>query len=387
MENTKLKSKRIPELDGLRGIAILLVLIWHYVIDIKHPYFSDMHQNFQIFWSFSWTGVDLFFVLSGFLIGGILIDHKGSLNYFQTFYIRRICRIFPLYFFWLFLFVVIVFSFPNWVKNFPNHKLFNDYVPLWSYFIYIQNFFYGLSTQEGPYWLGITWSLAVEEHFYLILPTMIYFLPRKRLPHVLWALVILSPLVRALLFQHPPKGMMTFFLMPGRMDCFFLGVIGAILYRNHNYMTIISKNLHWIYVGTTIILIQLISMCYRNVSMVSWDMASYGFTLVSFFYWGLLMIALTEKKGLISTILRLSILRNLGIIAYGVYIFHQGINGLLHGLIRKDIPFHGNIWDMQITLCAFILTIFIAKISWTYFEKPIVEFGHKFHYKDKQTGT
>jgi peptidoglycan/LPS O-acetylase OafA/YrhL len=98
---------RLPELDGLRGCAILLVVIWHYVSQPANPapgtVLALLVQPFKI----AWSGVDLFFVLSGFLIGGILLDHRSSPRYFKTFYIRRICRIFPLYYFWIALYLLI----------------------------------------------------------------------------------------------------------------------------------------------------------------------------------------------------------------------------------------------------------------------------------------
>jgi hypothetical protein len=87
--------RRIPELDGLRGIAILLVLLWHAVFQIQ-PH-STLLTRILSLGSLSWSGVDLFFVLSGFLIGGILLDEKHSPRYFETFYARRAYRILPLY--------------------------------------------------------------------------------------------------------------------------------------------------------------------------------------------------------------------------------------------------------------------------------------------------
>ena len=99
-------SSRTPELDGIRGIAILLVLIWHYPINqIRGEHGSVFHLVQQSL-GWTWSGVDLFFVLSGFLIGGTLLDNRRASNYFQVFYIRRACRIVPLYFLLLLAFAV-----------------------------------------------------------------------------------------------------------------------------------------------------------------------------------------------------------------------------------------------------------------------------------------
>jgi peptidoglycan/LPS O-acetylase OafA/YrhL len=90
--------RRVPELDGLRGVAILIVIVYHYVgTGPKSPPGSVLgivRDSFRI----GWSGVDLFFILSGFLIGGILLDARSSPKYFQTFYLRRVHRILPIYY-------------------------------------------------------------------------------------------------------------------------------------------------------------------------------------------------------------------------------------------------------------------------------------------------
>ena len=104
-------SQRIIELDGLRGIGILMVVIYHYFVVHLAGRTSIIEYIASAFF-LTWTGVDLFFVLSGFLIGSILMDHKESPNYFRTFYIRRICRIFPLYYTWILILGGLTLFFP-----------------------------------------------------------------------------------------------------------------------------------------------------------------------------------------------------------------------------------------------------------------------------------
>jgi peptidoglycan/LPS O-acetylase OafA/YrhL len=99
-------TERMPELDGIRGLAIVLVLVWHYFVSALRVASATPLAYIQKAMWLSWSGVDLFFVLSGFLIGGILMDNRNAQNYFSVFYVRRTCRIFPLYFaalalFWL----------------------------------------------------------------------------------------------------------------------------------------------------------------------------------------------------------------------------------------------------------------------------------------------
>src|ERR1041384_1527319 len=99
---------RVPALDGIRGFAILLVLVMHFVVAGDEHHFEWIKPAF----GWTWVGVDLFFVLSGYLLGGILIDSRHSDNYFKTFYVRRICRVFPLYFGFVVLLLSVRLFFP-----------------------------------------------------------------------------------------------------------------------------------------------------------------------------------------------------------------------------------------------------------------------------------
>src|SRR4051812_24937304 len=100
------RTAHYPALDGLRGVAVLMVLMHHFIRGYWTP--GPIHAFLDTFTIFMWSGVDLFFVLSGFLITGILVDAKGKPRYFRTFYARRVLRIFPLYYAALFLLLVVL---------------------------------------------------------------------------------------------------------------------------------------------------------------------------------------------------------------------------------------------------------------------------------------
>ena len=149
----KRMRKRIPQLDAVRGLAILLVMVHN--ISLKYPAFHS-----QQWFSNGWMGVDLFFVLSGFLITGILLDTKRSDGYFKNFYVRRCLRIWPLYYSLIFfMFVVVRFVNPS-----EYHSVVQTASPWWAYPLLLQNFLIPISTNAaGP--LGVTWSLAVRNSF------------------------------------------------------------------------------------------------------------------------------------------------------------------------------------------------------------------------------
>jgi peptidoglycan/LPS O-acetylase OafA/YrhL len=181
---------RIPELDGIRAIAIWMVLLMHVFNGFPAPKgsLSFLPHPVRLIIDHGWFGVDLFFLLSGFLITGILLDSKERPHYFKNFYVRRFLRIMPLYFA-----VVLVWSF-----CYRGHGL---------YFI-LSSFFganlYTLFHTQAPRGPGVLWSLAVEEHFYLCWPAIVYLLNRRKLLILCVALFVGCPILRAI---YAAKGM------------------------------------------------------------------------------------------------------------------------------------------------------------------------------------
>jgi peptidoglycan/LPS O-acetylase OafA/YrhL len=171
---------RIPELDGLRGIAIALVLCFH----CFHPIFKGPLRAVLFPLTFGgqggWTGVDLFFTLSGFLIGGILLDAKSSTNYFQGFYRRRFFRIFPA---WMaFLIVYNVITTIGTTANIQSLQWDGAWaVPWYVPVLFLYNFWIVISHDWNPLVLSILWTLSVEEQFYVTMPWLVRFVEPKRM--------------------------------------------------------------------------------------------------------------------------------------------------------------------------------------------------------------
>src|SRR5574341_200494 len=219
--SSDLSGSRIPELDGIRGIAILLVVVWHYVVVVSIPLQSPILRLLGT----TWSGVDLFFVLSGLLIGGILLDHRNATNYYQVFYIRRIHRIVPIYYVWLTLFMIFE---PILIRDPILQPLVTPSQPVWSYFTFTQNFIMAF-LGWGPQWLAVTWSLAVEEQFYLTLPLLIRVIPQKRLPLALCLLISLAFTIRWISAATFGESLGIYVMMPARVDALLWGVLGAYL--------------------------------------------------------------------------------------------------------------------------------------------------------------
>jgi peptidoglycan/LPS O-acetylase OafA/YrhL len=224
-------SGRIPMLDGLRGLAILLVVLCHYVGNPDHAPLGFWPHRALLAFTVGWSGVDLFFVLSGFLIGGILLDARNSPNYFRAFYLRRVFRILPIYYLWTLLFAATVIVTLYFL---PGHLgvSFGDLLRVPVQLLFLQNIYVGMPHFAWT-WFVVTWSLAIEEQFYLLAPPLIRFLSLRRLVEVLAATVILAPFLRFLLFRYwAPGTYLCAYLMPCRADALSCGILLAVACRD-----------------------------------------------------------------------------------------------------------------------------------------------------------
>jgi peptidoglycan/LPS O-acetylase OafA/YrhL len=368
-------SARIPVLDGLRGIAILLVLLYHGLFSIHFASLPLVRLSPVA--KLSGSGVDLFFVLSGFLIGGILLDVKDSPHYFKTFYVRRAYRILPLYLAVLGICLLRLISFhlfPAWFGNSqPKH------IPFLSYVFFFQNIWMAVVGSFGLAFLSPTWSLAVEEQFYLTAPFLVRRLNRCTLTKVLLAVILASPLLRIgahLAFRDGSLAALV--LMPCRADAFCLGVLCALAFRTPAWWQRVNAKRAVILWATGGMATLLIWLAY-NPRPFPGAMLTGGYTLVACFYSCCLVIALTSK-GIARRFLSLEPLMSLGTIAYCSYLLHL----LLIDACRSFFTtwFHSDSSRMQLSggLVGIALTILIAIASWQFFESPLLRRGHSYHY-------
>jgi peptidoglycan/LPS O-acetylase OafA/YrhL len=374
--------QRLPELDGIRGLAITLVLIWHYGClylprSNQGPLLTELFKLLSL----TWSGVDLFFVLSGFLIGNILIRQRRATNYFTVFYTRRLLRIMPVYLVWLALFILadklIV------TPDQPLRELFEPVIPLWTYPLFVQNWAMAITSSFGAQWLGITWSLAVEEQFYLLLPLIVYLVPLRKLPIVLIGMIIVAPVLRITLHVAsltPNPGLTAYLLMPCRMDALMAGALCAYLLQHQHARAYLATHRPHLYGLFVLALGGVVTIALNGWAIGSFEIA-FGYSLIAGLYTSLLLIVLTEQRGPISALVRNPLLRRLGVVAYGVYLFHQGVNGLLHALILEQSPRFNTIADAAVTSLALLVTLGLAGLSWALLERPLINAGRKLDYQ------
>jgi peptidoglycan/LPS O-acetylase OafA/YrhL len=376
-------GERIPELDGLRGLAILLVLLCHYVGGAASRPLGFWAHRFLAGFSAGWSGVDLFFVLSGFLIGGILLDSRNSPRYFRTFYLRRVHRILPIYYLWTVLFVIVVLALlafsPGWLQVSSRDLL---QVPIQLFFL--RNIFAGSMPPLTLAWFVVTWSLAVEEQFYLVAPPLIRFLSRRSLITVLVGAISLAPLLRYLLiryWQWPPGGLaLAFFLMPPRSDALAWGILLAVAWRRPEFHNFLRQHPRLCQIAFLTFLIgaaTLLPWLNRPMGMVTGVL---GLTWLAAMYCSLLLLVLSQTDGWIAGAFRWRGLRWLGGVSYCVYLLHHTLDILAHRVLLHAVPQIYDVRGVLVSLLALGLTLGLASLSWRFFERPLIRRGHSYSY-------
>jgi len=346
--------RRIPQLDAVRGLAILVVMFHN--ISPKYPLF---HSD-QLFRD-GWMGVDLFFVLSGLLITGILLDTKQSAGYFKNFYVRRCLRIWPLYYSLLFFMFVVV----RFLNSSEYHLVVQTSSPWWAFPLFLQNFLLAISTNAaGP--LGVTWSLAIEEQFYLVWPLVVRFCSITQLRQLAIAEICLSPMLRYYLWLHHVDLYTNIFC---RLDGLMAGALLALLIRSDNFVPSKLLQRAWILLLIAAPLAFLTEAFHARWIVFSFTaLASAAFVYVAMF---------SERKWL-QKIMTNQFLVYTGTISYGLYLLHKipfGMVQVLHLDRRPYLP-------LPIILVA---SYVLAALSWNLLEKPFLSLKRFFDSKPLST--
>jgi|SRR5580692_7291756 peptidoglycan/LPS O-acetylase OafA/YrhL len=377
-----LPAGRIPELDGLRGTAILLVFISHYLGGGGHLQLRPWLRHLFAATNIGWSGVDLFFILSGFLIGGILIDARNSPHYFRAFYMRRVHRILPIYYLWILLYAIIVsialLGGPN-----PFSASSRDLLQIPVQFLFLQNLEFTLYPFQHI-WFLVTWSLAVEEQFYIFAPPLIRFLSLRKLIYVLGCAIVVAPIFRFVVFRYWfPNTFAPAYLLPCRADALALGVLLAIAWRNSAFRTVLDRQRRSLQLTLLFLFLGACASLPWMVGDMSLLRATVGYSWLAALYACLLLLVLSQTQGWLAAVMRWKPLRSLGAVSYCVYLIHLTILFLAHDLILHSSPQFHNFQGVAVTLLAAAITLAFAALSWRYFEKPLIRRGHTYAYGEK----
>lgn len=375
-------KQRLIELDGLRGFALVMILVFHAVSQEGEYAAGTFLYYLQRSFGMGWTALDLFFVLSGFLIGGILMDARESYSYFKTFYVRRLLRIVPVYFVWVFLYVLMAAFASDLVVKFSNSGLRPPLnFSVWSHFLFLQNsfnfHFFGLAGA----WFGHLWSLAVEEQFYLVAPLVVRFVPPRHLKWILAATVLLAIFARVYFrfISHMEVTAITTRTVC-RMDSLAIGMLAAVLVRSESASGWLRANLHYLRALLAVLAAGAAWLFLYSYGSMTAGMQTLGFTWMAAFYAAVLLLAVQNRSGWLAGFLRARLLLELGSVSYCVYLIHLVVNVSLHAVLLHHPPQISNLTGLSVTVLAVLVTYSVAKLSWICFEGPLQRRGHAFKY-------
>lgn len=382
---------RVPALDGLRGLAVLCVMLYHF--GTASGFQADTFVAKKIVGLFCnlWSGVDIFFALSGFLITGILLREKQEPGYFTRFYMRRSLRIFPLYFAAL---IVIFIVLPTLhLQAFDNpgvQRVMNAQGWMWAYsqdlaITYHNDDFF----DPDPLWIGHFWSLGVEEHFYLVWPLIVYLCSRRQLILTSVLLIVAAPAVRWTMMHYhmDPAAVYTFTL--SRMDQFAIGGLLALFVREYEPAQLM-RWARWAAAATILFLVVCVIEMRQPFYWSYPEALGFGFSFLALGSSALIVYAISPQHNAIKAGLELGWLRFVGKYSYGAYVLHTPLQ---YGFMQLFGPQRieplaeplGHATAQLVSLLGFVvlaiaLTMLLAVIVFRVLETPFNRLKRYFEY-------
>jgi peptidoglycan/LPS O-acetylase OafA/YrhL len=369
--------QRFPALDGLRGLAILSVFLYHYAGGTDHHPTGLLLRAMYGVTQFGWAGVDLFFVLSGFLITGILFDTQNDSGYYGKFYARRSLRIFPIYYLFLAIMAGMGVAIgvhwragDGWFllyAGFPAAVVKPDIIPQSAY-------------------IRIThlWSLCMEEQFYLVWPWLIAMLAApKRILRMCVALMCVALTLRMLVWG---AGWLSagwaYTFLPFRMDSLALGAALAILIRGKHTDTLAKVAPYVLGVAAAGLLAVFLASGTTDHEGPWID--TIGFTMIAFASAGLLVLAVL-RNGVVHQLFNTQALRTVGKYSYGLYLYHfplavllDPIKPVLQSLLHAEVPA-----KLLFVIFSLAANLSVAWASFVFIEWPIMWLKSRFKYANK----
>ena len=367
----------IPALDGLRGIAIILVMLHHFTYYRPTAGIDALIGDVVFFF---WTGVDLFFVLSGFLITGILLDTRDGDRYFTTFYARRTLRIFPLYYLVLFLAFIVLPQFP------AVHPVLvgqDQPAPRWPYWLYVSNF----SIADGGWvhgWVDVSWSLAIEEQFYLVWPLLIWLCPPRLVPLVCAVILVAGPAARVYARAIDMAALSLFVLPWFRLDGFAIGALLALAQRR-GLLPLLDRWAPFVVVAGVAGIIACTILGGHTWWWNRW-MQQYGYSLIAITGGAMLVSAVNRPAdSLWPRMLSAGWLRAFGKYSYAMYLIHPPIMRAVREYVFDPLQYEAlgiGPWNAQLWYygAATAATFALAWVSWRLVEAPILRLKARFPY-------
>jgi peptidoglycan/LPS O-acetylase OafA/YrhL len=342
-------------LDGIRGLAATAVLLSHYLAEIPGGYRA---------FGFGAIAVDVFFVLSGFLIGRLILTRRESPNFFLTFYIRRLLRTVPSYLIVVLVVLGLAAALPDWAGD-------GGGVPGWSYLSFTQNLFFAAKETEGLHWLSPTWTLAVEEQFYLIAPAVLVFTPRRYVIPVACVAFVAALFYRIHMAASgvAPIGFLP--LLLARADTLAAGIIASVLWFRIAGTKRYDRILEAMPLVCLVLVVGYGSLFPDTGWQATWSHSAFAIAAAAF----ILRAAVSPSA---VSWLEARWLRFMGDNSYSIYLIHMPVAGLVHHALTGAGPAIATPMQWVATFLATVLTIVLGRGLTRLIEEPLTTYGRSF---------
>jgi peptidoglycan/LPS O-acetylase OafA/YrhL len=373
----------ISVLDGLRGLAILLVLLCHFVnYDVLGTGSVISRASAKVI-AAGWIGVDLFFVLSGFLITGILLRTKKDRGYFRKFYMRRLLRVFPLYYAALAV-TFVVFPMLSAPLRARAAQIGHDQIFLWTYTTNLPWIFRGRFFEYPG--LDHFWSLAVEEHFYLLWPAIVLLLRPRTLAAACVAIMAAAVVIRIALWHHHLPAWSIYSFTLSRMDALAMGGLIAVVIDRRGVRGWLIRAAKGVGLLSLAMLITVAIIAHNfdaDTKIVQWI----GFSFVAF-GWGAALILILPSTGQVNPVGRVfenPMMRAIGKYSYAMYVLHIMVRDMLVERFRVAARVadacHSPLLGVTTAIVVGIaITFCVAWLSYHLFEKQFLALKRFFNY-------
>jgi peptidoglycan/LPS O-acetylase OafA/YrhL len=376
------EQKHIGALDGLRGLAVLLVLIFHFSWSFPEHGVSALVK--RVMWS-GWMGVDLFFVLSGYLITrGLAKESQFSVGKrLKLFWARRAFRIFPLYYIVLIVGTVACFALQQ-----------REHVPSLGYWLYFQN--YTLAFDPMPLrWTAHFWSLAIEEQFYFVWPLFVLLVAARARLGLSLTLLVFSAVMRAVLLIALPKVLpgfdaeqaakFVYRATPTHMDGLLVGALLAMLERNseHAWSRLIARFARPVFFASLSLLLVLMVWT-KGFGTYDRRVMIVGYPLLAVLFGSSVYLAANGRFAeRTQKLLSGGFLASCGKVSYGMYIFHWFFIALLaekqQAYVEAASPAVGTAVSVAVIVGGIAVTFALAHLSYRFIEARFLTLKERFH--------
>jgi peptidoglycan/LPS O-acetylase OafA/YrhL len=356
---------RLKSLDGVRGAAILSVIAYHTLLIADQP--AVLPTLWSAVMNSTWAGVDLFFVLSGFLITGNLIDSRGQEGYFRNFYARRTLRIFPLYYSVLTV-VFLIGPLAFFLARLRLPEMYSHVIASqWWLWTYLQNYLQSTGPHQLP-GFGHFWSLAVEEQFYWVWPLVVFFSGNRILLRVCAGVCVLSPFLRFSLLHCCLTPWAVRELTFTRADTLLFGALAAVLVRESSIASKLS-NTAKLLAAAAILCLAVVLVRYHWLPYEAPAMEVAGYSAQGILF-ALFIYRIVTVQGRLAHWFSNPILRWFGKYSYAIYVFQAPLSEAFKAAMHRFLPGAPLVVSVGIIFaCTTAVSCAGALISWNLIER------------------